>query len=108
LAELALALTEGQQPTLPIDLKALLKPLLVTAGEKTWRAVSRAFACVDVEETEAELVFNPWVPDHGGFSGSSKFWRCNKSNRAEKEAAFRAAAVVAIEAQNLHNPPPLR
>jgi hypothetical protein len=107
LAELEPTLAEGQQPKLPIDLKVLQKPLLAATGEKTWRAVSRAFACVDVEETDAELVFSPWVPDLGGFSGSGKDWRCDKSNPQEKETAFRTAAAIAIEAQNLHNPPPL-
>jgi hypothetical protein len=107
LTELDLALPRGQKPNLPIDVKVLTKPLLTASGEKTWHAVCRSFACVDVEETATELVFSPLVPVRGAFSGSGKYWRCDKSNRQKKEVAFRAAAAIAIEEQNLHNPPPL-
>jgi hypothetical protein len=107
LAGLEQTLAEGQQPTLPIDLKVLIKPLLTASGEKTWHSICRAFASVSVEETETELVFSPLVPIRGAFSGSGKYWRCDKSNHQERAAAFRAAAAIAIEEPNLHNPPPL-
>lgn len=107
LAKLEVTLASCKQPTLPIDVKAIVRPLLAATGDKTWHAVCRAFANVDVRETDTELVFSPWIPHHGGFSGSGKDWHCDKSRQSDVVAGFRTAAAVAIEAQNLHNPPPL-
>jgi len=91
----------------PTDLKAVMQPLLAATGEKTWHAVTRSFAYISVEDVNGEFVFSPSIPDKGAFLGSGQYWRCNPADRDDMAAGFRAAATVAIEAQNLHNPPPL-
>jgi hypothetical protein len=91
------------------DAKGLLKPLLIATGEKTWNAVSRAFAYVGAhEEGDDGLVFFSGFPEKGAFLFRTEaHWRCRKSSREDMAAAFRAAAAVAIEEQNLGNRPPL-
>ncbi len=91
----------------PKDYKAVMQPLLAATGEKTWHAITRSFACVDVEEVDGEIIFSASTPEKGSFIGTGQDWRCNLTDRGDMAAAFRAAAAVAIEAQNLHNPPPL-
>jgi hypothetical protein len=91
----------------PTDFKAVMLPLLDATGEKTWRAVSRSFALISVEQADREMIFTPMFPEKGAFVGDGTKWRFDTSNRDDMSAAFRAAAAVAIEAQNLHNPPPL-
>ena len=91
----------------PTNLKAVMQPLLAATGEKTWNAVTRSFAYVSVEDADGEFVFSPSNPDKGTFLGTGQYWRCNPADRGAMAVSFRAAAAVAIEAQNLHNPPPL-
>jgi hypothetical protein len=91
----------------PTDIKAVIQPLLAATGEKTWNAITRSFANISVVELDDELVFSALIPEKGAFVGTGQDWRCNATDRAGMTAAFRAAAAVAIEAQNLHNPPPL-
>ena len=108
LTELKQALTEcALGVPVPQDLKAVGMPLLAATGEKTWHAITRSFACVHVEEEKEELVFSPWVPEKGSFWGTGSYWRSSKTSLADIAEAFRAAAAVAIEAQNLRNTPPL-
>jgi hypothetical protein len=68
---------------------------------------SHAIRGVSVVELAGELVFSALVPEKGAFVGAGQDWRCNPTGRAAMAAKFRAAAAVAIEAQNLHDPPPL-
>jgi hypothetical protein len=91
----------------PTDLKAVMQPLLAATGEKTLNAVTRSFAYISVFELDGKLVFSALTPEKGAFVGSGQDWRCNPTDRAAMAEGFRAAAAVAIEAQNLHNPPPL-
>lgn len=88
-------------------LKTGLQLLLKATGEKTWNAITRSYANVSITEYGQERTFSPWIPEKGAFIGIDKSWTCNFSNREQMEAAFKGAAAVAIEAQNLHNPPPL-
>ena len=110
LAELDLTMADCKLVPPPTDLKATIQPLLVATGEKTWHAVSRSFAYIGVhEEAEDGLVFYAGFPEKGSFLFQTEsHWRCKKSSRTDMVAAFRAAAAVSIEAQNLHNPPTLR
>ncbi len=86
--------------------KKLVDPLLAATGEKTWHAICRAFANINVQEEPGELVFSPWIPHYGWFSESRKYWRCDKTDRQEMGSALLAAARIAVEEQNLNNPPP--
>jgi hypothetical protein len=88
-------------------LKTGLQLLLKTTGEKTWNAITRSYAHISVTEYGQERTFSPLKPEKGAFVGTHQSWSCNFSNREQMEAAFKDAAAVAIEAQNLHNPPPL-
>jgi hypothetical protein len=107
LHELSLALADCKLVPPPTDLKALLKPLLTATGEKTWNAIARSYACINVrEEKELEaIVFDPWRPEKGAFLGMGKEARAKTADPAALATAFRAAAAVAIEEQNIHNPP---
>lgn len=110
LTALLQALADSREvQSLPVDPKGLLKPLLNATGEKTWQAISRAFAYVGVhEEGDDGLVFFSGFPEKGAFLFRTEaHWRCKKSNRVEMAAAFRAAAAIAIEEQNLGNRPRL-
>jgi hypothetical protein len=110
LTALLSALADSKEVELQIaDPKELLKPLLVATGEKTWNAVSRAFAYVGVHETGDDgLVFYSGFPEKGAFLFRKEaHWRCEKSDHPGMAAAFRAAAAVAIEEQNLGNRPAL-
>jgi hypothetical protein len=89
------------------DRKARIQLLLLATGEKTWHAITRSYANIGVTEIGQERGFRPGIPEKGSFLGHQKDWSCNFSNREQMEAAFKDAAAVAIEAQNLHNPPPL-
>jgi hypothetical protein len=94
----------------PIDkelFKTGLQLLLKATGEKTWNAITRSYANVSITEYGQERTFSPWIPEKGAFIGTHQSWSCNFSNREQMEAAFKDAAAVAVEAQNLHNPPPL-
>ena len=93
--------------TPPPDLKAVMQPLLAATGEKTWNAITRSFAHVSVQELDGQLIFTPSTPEKGSFCSTDQKWHCNPADRAALATAFRAAAAVAIEAQNLRNPPPL-
>jgi hypothetical protein len=109
LAELDETLAECHLVPLPTDYKAAGQPLFAATGEKTWHAISRSFAYIGVSEEGADgVVFYSGFPEKGGFLFQTEaHWRCKKSSRADMAAAFRAAAAVSIEAQNLRNPPPL-
>ena len=109
LAELDETLAECKLVSPPIDLKAAGQPFFAATGEKTWHAISRSFAYIGVsEEGDDGLVFFSGFPEKGGFLFQTEaHWRCKKSSRTDMATAFRAAAAVSIEAQNLHNPPPL-
>jgi len=109
LAELEHTLAECKLVPPPSDLKAAIQPFLAATGEKTSHAVSRCFAYIGVsEESEDGLVFYSGFPEKGSFLfRSESHWRCKKSSRTDISAAFRAAAAVSVEAQNLHNLPPL-
>src|ERR1041385_9073451 len=88
------------------DAKSLLGPLLAATGERTWHAISRAFAYVGVAEDERGIEFYAGFPEKGAFLFRTEaHWRCDRSNRTGMAAGFREAAVAAIEAQNLSNPP---
>ena len=91
----------------PTDLKAELVPLLQVTKEKTWHAITRSFAYISIREEDTDLIFSPLRPEKGAFLGVGKLWRSSSADRAGMASAFRAAAAVAIEEQNLHNPPPL-
>ncbi|SRR5258706_922497 len=91
------------------DAKALLRPLLAATGEKTWHAISRAFAYVGVTQDDRGIEFYPGFPEKGAFLFRTEaHWRCDMSDRAGMVAGFREAAVAAVEAQNLASPPPLK
>lgn len=93
----------------PKDLKALLKPLIAASGEKTWSAISKSFAYVGVSEKDDVLTVFSGFPEKGSFLFRTEaHWHCNKQDKTQKALAFCAAARVAIEAQNLSNPPQLR
>jgi hypothetical protein len=89
------------------DRKTGLQLLLKATGEKTWNAITRSYAHISVTEYGQERTFSPLIPEKGAFTGTHQSWSCNFSNREQMEAAFKQAALVAIEAQNLHNLPPL-
>ena len=89
------------------DRKIGLQLLLTATGEKTWNAITRSYANVGVTEYGHERTFDPMIPEKGAFVGHQKDWACSFSNREQMEAAFKEAALVAIESQNLHHPPPL-
>jgi hypothetical protein len=91
----------------PADYKAEMQPLLKATGEKTWNAITRSFALVSVIESEGELLFTALAPEKGAFLGTGKSWTCKAADREAMASTFRAAAAVAMEAQNLHSPPPL-
>jgi hypothetical protein len=94
---------------LPVDLKARLKPLIAASGQKTWNAISRNFAYVGVSENNDELTFFSGFPEKGAFLFRREaHWHCNRKYQTQMAAALRAAASVAIEAQNLANPALLR
>jgi hypothetical protein len=109
LAEMDAAMADCKLVPPPADLKATMLPLLAATGEKTWHAISRSFAFIGVhEEGDDALVFFSGFPEKGAFLFRTEaHWHCKKSSRADMAAAFRAAAAVAIEEQNLHNRPPL-
>jgi len=89
------------------DRKTGLQLLLKATGAKTWNAITRSYAHISVAEYGQERTFSPMIPEKGAFIGTHQSWPCNFSNREQMGTAFRDAALVAIEAQNLHNPPPL-
>jgi hypothetical protein len=89
------------------DRKIGLQLLLKATGEKTWNAITRSFAHISVTEYGQERTFQPSFPEKGAFIGHEQSWSCNFSNHEQMATAFKEAALVAIEAQNLHNPPPL-
>jgi len=89
------------------DRKTGIQLLLQATGEKTWHAITRSYANIGVSEYGQVRSFRPGIPEKGSFMGHQQEWSCNFSNREQMEAAFKDAAAVAIEAQNLHNPPPL-
>ena len=109
LAELDATMADCKIVAPPTDAKATIQPLLTATGEKTWHAVSRSFAYIGVrEEADDRIVFFSGFPEKGSFLFQTEaHWRCKKSSRTDRATAFRAAAAVAIEAQNLRNPPPL-
>jgi hypothetical protein len=109
LTEVGMAMADSRLVPPPTDLKALIQPLLKATGEKTGHAVCRSFAYIGVsEEKDDGLVFFSGFPVKGGFLYRTEaHWRCKRSSRADMAAAFRAAAAVAIEEQNLHNRPQL-
>jgi hypothetical protein len=107
--ELALADSKDEVSTSAVDAKALLGPLLVATGEKTWLAISRAFAYVGVAEDEHGFEFYAGFPEKGAFLFRTEaHWCCDRSDRTGMALGFRRAAVAAIEAQNLANPPLLK
>ena len=92
----------------PHDAKALLKPLIEASGERTWGAISKAFAYVGVSEKNNQLTFFSGFPEKNAFLFRTEaHWRCQKHDREQVGIAFRAAAGIASDAQNLSNPPPL-
>jgi hypothetical protein len=93
---------------IPSNLKGLLNPLIAASGERTWNAISKAFAYVGVSEKNDRLTFFSGFPEKGAFLFRKEaHWRCSKQDREQVTVAFRAAASTACDAQNLSNPPPL-
>lgn len=93
---------------IPPNVKDLLKPLITASGERTWSAISKAFAYVGVSEKNDQLTFYSGFPEKGAFLFRKEaHWRCFTHNREQVTVAFRAAASTACEAQNLSSPPPL-
>jgi hypothetical protein len=93
----------------PRDRKsAAIQQLLAATGEKTWHAVSRSFAYVGVTDSGKSLEFFTGFPEKGAFLFRKEaHWSCKHSKGSGVVAAFRAAAVAAIDAQSLRNPPSL-
>src|ERR1700744_2259887 len=109
LAEFEVTIAESKIVEPPKDSKASIRPLLAATGEKTWHAVSRSFKYIGVqEEANDGLVFFSGFPEKGGFLFRTEaHWHCKATSRADMGVAFRAAAAIAIEEQNLHNRPAL-
>jgi hypothetical protein len=93
---------------IPPNVKDLLKPLIAASGERTWSAISKAFAYVGVSEKNDQLTFFSGFPEKSAFLFRTEaHWRCQKHDRGQVGIAFRAAASTACDAQNLSNLPPL-
>ena len=92
----------------PLNMRDPPKSLIAASGERTWSAISKAFAYVGVSEENDQLTFFSGFPEKGAFLFRTEaHWHCQKHDREQVRIAFRAAASTACEAQNLSNPPPL-
>jgi len=93
---------------MPPNVKGLLNPLIAASGERTWNAISKAFAYVGVSEKNDQVTFSSGFLEKGAFLFRKEaHWHCSKHDREQVAVAFRAAAHTACEAQNLSTPPSL-